>query len=323
MALPGYKNFEGEDWIDPTPLPKEIPPVDEVGSTGAPLKSASFFIGTHCKEYNEDFMLCKDETRDPKHCLLEGRKVTRCAVDALQKIQSQCLGEFRAHWNCLDYKNQEFGRCREQEKPLNDCLFKAFGWKKSVPGAPANKPQIHERANQSAKRIVQENAARISVLQKVYIGVNLVYIVVRFLLQYTSLGWKEFLMYAATFGLETFIYVNLYQVSRPRYDPGGILVDAGTDLSQPGLVSYMFDYLYVSWFVHLLSLVTRWAWLLYLAIPIYLVVTFGPYLRQFIPSLAGQQGGGGGDEAQLSEKEKKKREKKERKKQQPRVKYVN
>ncbi|KAJ2744388.1 hypothetical protein H4S06_005452, partial [Coemansia sp. BCRC 34490] len=177
-------------------------------------------------------------------------------------------------------------------------------------------------ANQSAKRIVQENAARISVLQKVYIGVNLVYVVVRFLLQYSSLGWKEFLVYAATFGLETFIYVNLYQVSRPRYDPGGILVDAGTDLSQPGLVSYMFDYLYVSWFVHLLSLATRWAWLLYLAIPIYLAVTFGPYLRQFIPSLSGQQGGGGGDEAQLSEKERKKREKKERKKQQPRVKYV-
>jgi hypothetical protein len=26
-------------------------------------------------------MLCKSETRDPAHCLLEGRRVTRCAQD--------------------------------------------------------------------------------------------------------------------------------------------------------------------------------------------------------------------------------------------------
>lgn len=29
----------------------------------------------------EDFMLCKAESRDPAHCLKEGRKVTRCAQD--------------------------------------------------------------------------------------------------------------------------------------------------------------------------------------------------------------------------------------------------
>lgn len=29
----------------------------------------------------EDFMLCKQESRDPAHCLKEGRRVTRCAQD--------------------------------------------------------------------------------------------------------------------------------------------------------------------------------------------------------------------------------------------------
>jgi hypothetical protein len=29
----------------------------------------------------EDFMLCKKESRDPEHCLKEGRRVTRCAQD--------------------------------------------------------------------------------------------------------------------------------------------------------------------------------------------------------------------------------------------------
>ena len=90
---------------DPTPMPAGIPKVEEVGATSAPLKSAAFFIGAYCREYNgtfhpsmsrllelthyfsmwmcdtEDFMLCKNENRDPGHCLKEGRRVTRCTQD--------------------------------------------------------------------------------------------------------------------------------------------------------------------------------------------------------------------------------------------------
>lgn len=84
-------------------MPANVPEVPELGVTSAPLKSASFFIGEHCKAFNgaplplslpgvsrnltplctpaEDFMLCKAENRDPAHCLKEGRKVTRCAQD--------------------------------------------------------------------------------------------------------------------------------------------------------------------------------------------------------------------------------------------------
>lgn len=86
-------------YVDPTPLPDDIPKVPELGVTSGPLKSAAFFIGAYCKEYNgsfyvsfnlieecsygavEDFMLCKAEDRAPEHCLKEGRRVTRCATD--------------------------------------------------------------------------------------------------------------------------------------------------------------------------------------------------------------------------------------------------
>jgi hypothetical protein len=37
---------------DPAPLPDTIPKVKEVGATSAPLKSAAFFIGAYCKEFN-------------------------------------------------------------------------------------------------------------------------------------------------------------------------------------------------------------------------------------------------------------------------------
>lgn len=108
MASHRTANFEDRPYIDPNPLPSSVPHVDELGVTSAPLKSAAFAIGEYCKDVNgmsvftrhpqsgrraeryaseparlsaEDFMLCKQENRDPAHCLKEGRKVTRCAAD--------------------------------------------------------------------------------------------------------------------------------------------------------------------------------------------------------------------------------------------------
>lgn len=68
--------------VDRTPMPAHIPPVEEVGATSAPLTSAAFFIGDRCKKYNEDYMLCKHEARGRGEldCMLEGRRVTRCAA---------------------------------------------------------------------------------------------------------------------------------------------------------------------------------------------------------------------------------------------------
>ncbi|KAF5369623.1 hypothetical protein D9757_010470 [Collybiopsis confluens] len=39
-------------YVDPTPLPDDIPKVQELGVTSGPLKSAAFFIGAYCKEVN-------------------------------------------------------------------------------------------------------------------------------------------------------------------------------------------------------------------------------------------------------------------------------
>ncbi|KAF8592113.1 NADH dehydrogenase, alpha subcomplex, subunit 8 [Ramaria rubella] len=129
---------------DPTPLPENIPPVAELGVTSAPLKSAAFFLGAHCKDYNEDFMLCKSEKRQPEHCLFEGRRVTRCAADLISKLRDNCLKEFDAHWNCLEKNNQEYYLCRKPERTLNKCVFDKLGLNKTIPGSPEGKTQVHE-----------------------------------------------------------------------------------------------------------------------------------------------------------------------------------
>ena len=63
-------------------MPADIPKVDEIGTTSAPLMSAAYFIGDRCKTFNDDYMKCKAEAngRGEVECLKEGRKVTRCAA---------------------------------------------------------------------------------------------------------------------------------------------------------------------------------------------------------------------------------------------------
>jgi len=125
-------------------------------------------------------MLCKAESRNPEHCLKEGRKVTRCAIDLcvlacfihlnrltvfivgrLTKMRDNCGKQWDAHWECLEKRNQEFFQCRQPERKLNDCMFEklvcprfpnslssesAFqGLRKTIPGSPEGQPQVHEK----------------------------------------------------------------------------------------------------------------------------------------------------------------------------------
>ncbi|KAF8638549.1 hypothetical protein AX17_002092 [Amanita inopinata Kibby_2008] len=137
-------SLQNNPYVDPTPMPDNVPKVAELGVTSAPLKSAAFFIGAYCKEYNEDFMLCKNENRDPAHCLKEGRRVARCATDLINKMREHCLQEFDAHWNCLEKNNQEYHYCRKPERVLNSCMFEKLGLKKVIPGTPPGQKPVHE-----------------------------------------------------------------------------------------------------------------------------------------------------------------------------------
>ncbi|ORZ32067.1 hypothetical protein BCR44DRAFT_1502300 [Catenaria anguillulae PL171] len=129
------------------PVASDDQPFTEVGSTSAPLHSASFFIGAFCKPYNDDFMLCKQENADPRHCLAEGRKVTRCALDLLAKLKANCGQEYKAHWSCLDNSNHEFKKCRPEERKLNDCVFDKLGLSKHIPDTPKGEEPIHLKKN--------------------------------------------------------------------------------------------------------------------------------------------------------------------------------
>ncbi|KAJ3297923.1 hypothetical protein HK104_011383 [Borealophlyctis nickersoniae] len=135
-------------WVETSPLSPEIaPPVEEVGCTSAPLESMAYFFNAHCKDYTEDFMLCKNENLDPRNCLKEGRKVTRCALNLIQKLKDNCDKEWQQHWNCLDFNNHELWRCRPAEREFNDCVFKKLGLVKDIPETPEGQEHIHRRTD--------------------------------------------------------------------------------------------------------------------------------------------------------------------------------
>ncbi|CAG8981461.1 hypothetical protein HYALB_00003031 [Hymenoscyphus albidus] len=135
---------------DSTPLPKEIPAVEELGASSAPLLSASFFIGARCKDYNDDFMQCKTEKpgRAEFDCLKEGRRVTRCAKSVIEDVNKHCLTEFRKHWQCLDDNNQQLWQCRPAEWKLNKCVFDNLKLEKVIPDSPKGEIPVHLRPHQ-------------------------------------------------------------------------------------------------------------------------------------------------------------------------------
>ncbi|KZV97274.1 NADH-ubiquinone oxidoreductase subunit [Exidia glandulosa HHB12029] len=132
--------MSGRTYVDNAPVPSDVPHVDEVGVTSAPLKSAAFFIGKFCQAYNDDFMQCKADARDPAACLKEGRRVTRCATELINKLRENCQQEWDKHWDCLEQRNQEFYRCRKAESALNACVLEKLGIKKEIPNS---KIQVH------------------------------------------------------------------------------------------------------------------------------------------------------------------------------------
>lgn len=147
-------------------MPANIPDVPEVGATSAPLLSAAFFIGARCSPYNDDFMMCKDQSKSGEvDCLKEGRRVTRCASSVIADMNKFCADSFKLHWECLDNNNHDLYKCRKAEKLLNKCVFDNLKLEKKIPGTkdpihlkekPIYKPNVEDRPSYHAYELAKK-----------------------------------------------------------------------------------------------------------------------------------------------------------------------
>lgn len=90
-------------------------------------------------------------------------------------------------------------------------------------------------ANQGAKKRKDENKRHITMLLRLIIICNAVYILVRVLILHSSFTWKHVLGLLATSAAYGFPYLQLSNMAQPSYDENGDLFDGGFDMSTGGV----------------------------------------------------------------------------------------
>ncbi|RKP20506.1 DUF788-domain-containing protein [Rozella allomycis CSF55] len=138
-------------------------------------------------------------------------------------------------------------------------------------------------AKGSAKKTVQENEKTVVFLKKGFILANALHIFFRFIVFYSSLKFSHVVLYSVTGSIGLILFYQLKSMAKPEYNSKGDILHGGYNLNDDGLVQYMFDVIYVTWFVHVTTILHDNFWYFYLLIPtyaIYAIVTkLGPYLR--------------------------------------------
>merc|ERR1712226_867355 len=91
--------------------------VEEVPLGTPSLRAGAMHLGKYCEVQNNEFMLCRTETRDPRKCLKEGRDVTSCSMEFFRKVKATCASEFMTYTSCLEKSSAslEFNECRKTQ----------------------------------------------------------------------------------------------------------------------------------------------------------------------------------------------------------------
>ncbi|GAC94705.1 hypothetical protein PHSY_002278 [Pseudozyma hubeiensis SY62] len=113
-------------------------------------------------------------------------------------------------------------------------------------------------ARGSAKKTASGNTFLLTLLRNGFLATNTIYLLVRFWLFRSSVSKRIVFGYVASEAIAVALWLTLQSMAAQ-----------GNDLQQSGLTQYMFDVIYVTWFVQLASLVWSKFWYLYLIIPGY------------------------------------------------------
>ncbi|KND02816.1 uncharacterized protein SPPG_01898 [Spizellomyces punctatus DAOM BR117] len=123
-------------------------------------------------------------------------------------------------------------------------------------------------AKGSAKKIHEKNTQTLSNLLKTHAGVTAFYILWRVFFLWSSLSKWHIIGWALANGLFVWLYRSLGASATPSFGPNGVIEDAGADLSAEGLVAYMFDIIYIGWFVLVATaVISDKFWWTYLVVP--------------------------------------------------------
>jgi len=88
------------------------------------LKAGAQHLGKYCEAQNNEFVLCRHETRDPIKCLPEGKVVTACTNEFFRKVKATCAESFTQFAVCLEQTSsqQEHQYCRKAQLNFDKCM---------------------------------------------------------------------------------------------------------------------------------------------------------------------------------------------------------
>lgn len=147
---------------------------------------------------------------------------------------------------------------------------------------------LHTRsmAKGAQKRIASGNASAVNTLAYGFVISNTVHLLFNFWLWRSpaTMHWRPIALYVVTEVIAAALGLQLTSMAR-----------AGDDLSQSGLTAYMFDIVYITWFVHVTTaLFSRYFWWTYAVvrealtqIPAY--ATYLLYTHVLVPYVLGGQ----------------------------------
>ncbi|KAI9366301.1 hypothetical protein BD770DRAFT_405604 [Pilaira anomala] len=122
-------------------------------------------------------------------------------------------------------------------------------------------------ANASSKKIAAANKQTLANLQKGFLSVNTIYFLWRIVYHWSSFTFSQFFLYVTTGGLTFLFYRLLNSSGTPTFGADNTLISSGEDLNAEGLTAYMFDIIYVTWFVHITTaFISNKFWLAYLVV---------------------------------------------------------
>ncbi|CAH9109745.1 unnamed protein product [Cuscuta europaea] len=130
--------------------------------------------------------------------------------------------------------------------------------------------------NQGAKKRKEENIRHMRTLHHTILFCNVVYLLVRFGIFYSSLSW----MHGGGLVFTSIAYFLPYQqltaMAKPSYGSDGELLDGGYDMSTGGVCGYLHDVIYITCFVQLASILSGKFWYTYLVVSF--TFSFFPFL---------------------------------------------
>eukprot|EP00993_Chasmostoma_nieuportense_P004636 NODE_5294_length_673_cov_145.934066_g5131_i0.p1 GENE.NODE_5294_length_673_cov_145.934066_g5131_i0~~NODE_5294_length_673_cov_145.934066_g5131_i0.p1 ORF type:complete len:180 (-),score=30.55 NODE_5294_length_673_cov_145.934066_g5131_i0:82-621(-) len=124
-------------------------------------------------------------------------------------------------------------------------------------------------AKDTAKKAHKSNQSRLQSYFIISLVINVIYFVWRIWWLNDSFFFLNGVGFLLLIGGELFALKGLISYAAPQYDSDGRIDSCNDLLNIEGMTSYLQDVLWISWFVQLTTLLSKWFWLVYLVIPCY------------------------------------------------------